>query len=176
VGYHEREEHHELSKVKYLAGVLAVAVLGVLAFATSAQAIFLQSGFFIGGAQAGVLLATLGAKMTSAGGTLLIPALKSEINCTKFSIVSAAIESTTLAEGKLLFEECTVLVNDAKLEEAFGCEIVVNHSGDNKHHITTTGKFLPAELTDGTPAVLLEGASSVLIAAEKGCVLPKRPS
>jgi hypothetical protein len=34
----------------------------VLAFPSSAQAIPLQSGFFIGGAQAGALLATFGEK------------------------------------------------------------------------------------------------------------------
>jgi hypothetical protein len=167
-------------KSRRLAGVLAAAVLGVLAFASSAQAITeLGSGFFIGGAQAGALLATLSGKQTSAVSSFLIPALKLEINCTGFSVVSGAIESTTLAEGKLLFEGCTVLTNEKNAEgktvlaEAFGCEIVVNHTGDNRHHITATGKILPAELTDGSPAVLLEGTKNVLTAEGKGCLLPK---
>jgi hypothetical protein len=167
-------------KSSHLVGVVAVAVLGVLAFASSAQAIPLQSGFFIGGAQAGALLATLNGEAISSAGTTLIPALKFEINCTKFSVISSAIENTTLAEGQILFEGCTVLINEKNakgetisLEEAFGCEIVANHTGNNAHHITATGKLLPAELTDGTPAVLLEGTSSVLTAEGKGCALPK---
>jgi hypothetical protein len=157
-----------------LAGMLAVAVLGVLAFASSAQAIPLQSGFFIGGARAGALLATFGEKHAGPVATLLVPALKLEINCTKFSVIKGAIESTTLAEGELLYEECAVLTNEAaKLEEAFGCEIVTTHTGDNKHHITAKGKILPAELTDGTPAILFEGTANVLIKEGAGCVLSK---
>jgi hypothetical protein len=151
----------------------------MMAFASSAQAIPLQSGFFIGGAQAGALLATLGGEQVSAVATLLVSALKIEINCTKFSVANGAIESTTLAEGKLLFEECTVLINQKNekgetiLEEAFGCEIITNHTGDNKHHITAAGKVLPAELTDGTPAVLVEGTANVLTHEALGCILPK---
>jgi hypothetical protein len=156
-----------------LTGELAAAVLGVLAFASSAQAIPLQSGFFIGGAQAGALLATLGGKQISPAATLLVPALKIEINCKKFSVPKGSIESATLAEAQLLYEECTVLTNEgAKLEETL-CELVVNHTGDNKHHITATGKILPAELTDGTPAVLVEGTAVVLTKEGTGCVLPK---
>jgi hypothetical protein len=120
------------------------------------------------------VLATLNGKGTGAAAALLVPALKFEINCKKFSVVKGAIESTTLAEGQLLFEECTVLTNEgAKLEEAFGCEIVTTHTGDNRHHITATGKILPAELTDGSPAVLVQGTGNVLVAEGKGCVLPK---
>jgi hypothetical protein len=162
-------------KSSRLAGVLATAMLGVLAFTSSAQAITeLGSGFFIGGAQAGALLALIGVQQTSAVSTLLVPALKIEINCTEVSVTSGAIESTTLAEGKLLYEGCTILTNEGvKLEELPGCEIVVNHTGDNKHHITFTAKILPAELADGTPAVLFEGSGNVLTREGTGCVLPK---
>jgi hypothetical protein len=62
----------------------------------------------------------------------------------------------------------------AKLEEAFGCEIVVNHTGNNAHHITATALLLPAELTDGSPAVLAEKiVANVLTKEGTGCVLPK---
>jgi hypothetical protein len=162
-------------------GLLAVVVFGTMAFASSAQAIPLQSGFFIGGAQVGALLATLGGKQVSAVATLLVSALKVEINCTKFSVVKGALESVTLAEGELLFEGCTILINEknakgetVSLIEAPGCEIVTNHLlGEQKHHITATGKVLPAELADGTPAVLVEGTASVLTHENLGCILPK---
>jgi hypothetical protein len=166
---------------KNVLGLLLAAALGLMAFAASAQAITeLGSGFFIGGAQAGALLATVNGKLIPETiSTLLIPNLKLEINCKKFTVQKGAIESTTLVEGELTYEECTVLTNEknekgeTKLEEAAGCELVVNHTGDNKHNIVAKGKVLPAELTDGTPAVLVEGTANVLTKEGIGCVLPK---
>jgi hypothetical protein len=160
-------------KSRRLAGVLAVAVLGVLAFASSAQAIPLQSGFFIKGAQVGALKASFLGKQLGRS-TFLIPALKLEINCEKLTL-SGFITSTTHGEAQFLYEECTVLTNEAgNLVEVPGCEIVVNHTGDNKHHITFTGLLLPAELIDGTPAILLEKLSGLVLTKEgTGCILPK---
>jgi hypothetical protein len=159
-----------------LLGLLAAAVLGVLAFAASAQAVTeLGSGFFIGGAQVGALKASATGKGLGTG-TFSVPALKLEINCAKFLIVKGFVNSTTDGEVELLHEECTVLTNEgAKLEEAFGCEIVTNHEGGvQKHHITVTALLLPAELKDGTPAVLAEKIKAlVLTKPEVGCLLPK---
>lgn len=155
-----------------LAGIVAVSALAVLAFAASAHAA-LQSGFFIGGAQAGSLLATFGGKQLGRK-TLLVPALKIEINCDKFTVLNGAVESTSLAEGQFLYEECTILTNEGvKLEETI-CQIVVNHLGDNRHHITATALLLPAEMADGSPAILAEKiVAKVLTREGEGCILPK---
>jgi hypothetical protein len=160
-------------------GLLAVVVLGMMAFASSAQAIPLQSGFFIKGAQVGALKASVGGTQIGRG-TLLVPALKVEVNCEKFSILSGFVNTTTDGEGQLLYEECTVLTNEVKegktiLIEAPGCEIVVNHeAGAQKHHVTATALLLPAELTDGSPAILAEKIlAKVLTKPEVGCILPK---
>lgn len=70
-----------------LPGLLAMAVLGVLAFASSAQAITeLGSGFFVGGVQAGVSKGSVEAKQLGRS-TISVPALSMEINCEKFSLV-----------------------------------------------------------------------------------------
>jgi hypothetical protein len=159
---------------KYGVGLLVAAALGVLAFAASAQATALLSGFFINGASAG-LKASAAAKQLGRG-TLLIPALKTEINCEKFTITNAFVNSAADGEGTLLYEDCTVLVNEGvKLEEAFGCEIVTNHLlGVQAHHITAKALLLPAELTDNTPAILAEKIeATVLVHEELGCLLPK---
>jgi hypothetical protein len=104
---------------------------------------------------------------------LLIPALNTEINCTGFTVQEGVILDEEVAHGKLLYEGCTVLVESTKAE-AFGCEVVVNHAGDNKHHITATFLMLPAELKNGDPALLAEKiVANVLTKEGTGCVLPK---
>ena len=158
---------------KYGIGLLAAMVIGVLAFAASAQAITeLGSGFFIGGVQSGALTATVTAKQLGRG-TLLVPALNTEINCEKFSILEGKINSTTDGSGQLLYEECTVLTISGGLIEQ-PCHIIVNHTTDLRLHITATALLLPAELTDGTPAVLAEKIEAkVLILEGTECTLPK---
>jgi hypothetical protein len=160
---------------KYGASLVVAAALGVLVFATSAQAVTeLASGFFVNGTQiAGTLNATVSAEQVGRG-TLLVPAINVEINCEKFSIVSGVINTVSHAEGKLLYEECTALELGGTLSELTGCELVVNHEGDNRHHVTASAIILPAELKDGTPAVLAEKIEAkVLTKAETGCILPK---
>ena len=155
-----------------LLGISVVAALGALAFASSAQAITeLASGFFIGGVQVGALKATIAAKQLGVG-TIAIPALNTEINCNKFSAISGFINSTTDGEGTFLLEECTVLTISAKAEQA--CHIVANHVGDKRLHITAKGLLLPAELTDGTPAVLADKLEATVLMEEgTECTLPK---
>jgi hypothetical protein len=155
-----------------LLAVLIVAALGVLAFASSAQAITeLASSFFIGGAQVGALKASVTAKQLGVG-TLSIPALNTEINCNKFSITSSFINSTTDGDASFLYEECTVLTISTKAEQP--CHIVVNHTTDKRLHITATALLLPAELTDGTPAVLFEKIVATVLTEEgTECTLPK---
>jgi hypothetical protein len=157
---------------KYVTGLLAAMVIGVMAFAASAQAITeLGSGFFINGAQVGALKASVTAKQLGRG-TLVVPALNTEINCEKFKIESGFVNSTTDGEGSLLYEECSVLVNTTKAEQP--CHIVVNHTTDKRLHITATALLLPAELNDGTPAVLAEKiVAKVLMEEGTECTLPK---
>jgi hypothetical protein len=155
-----------------LAGVLIAAALGVLAFASSAQAITeLASGFFINGAQVGALKASFTKKQLGRG-TLAIPALNTEINCEKFSVTNGFINSTTDGEGTFLYEECSVLTITGGLVEQ-PCNIVVTHTGDKKHHITATALLLPAELTDGSPAILVEFKGKILMEEGTECTLPK---
>ena len=156
-----------------LLGMLVAALLGVLAFASSAQAITeLASGFFINGVQAGALKASIAAKQLGRS-TISVPGLNIEINCEKFSIVFGAINSTSDAEGTLLFEECTVLNTSGGLVEQ-PCHIVVNHTGDKRLHLTAKGLLLPAELNDGTPAILVEKLEAKMLTEEgTECVLPK---
>ena len=158
-----------------LLGLLATALLGALVFSTSAQAVKeLASGFFVNGSQiAGTLNALLTGTQVGRG-TLLVPALMIEINCEKFTMASGVLHTTSDADLTLLYEECTTLKSDAALEDIPGCEIVVNHEGDNRHHITATALLLPAELTDGTPAILAENiVAKILTKPESGCILPK---
>ena len=163
---------------KYGAGLVVAAALGVLVFATSVQA--LTPEFLIAKKlPAAGLDATFGAKQLGVG-TLLIPALSTEINCAKFTVAEGLIGSSTDAKGKLLFEECTALELGGSLAELPGCEIVVNHEGGaQKHHITATGLILPAELKEEVegslpPALLIEKIeANVLTKPESGCLLPK---
>jgi len=67
-----------------------------------------------------------------------------------------------------------VLEHKPPLGELFGCEIVVNYEGNKSHQITASAALLPAELTDGSPAVLAEKIeATVLTTPELGCILPK---
>ena len=153
-----------------LLSLLTAGLLGALAFAAGAQATTPE--FLINKKAVGALKASVSAQQIGRG-TLSIPSLQLEINCEKFTIVSGSISSGTDGEAELLYEECTVLATKP-LEEAAGCEIIVNHTGDNRHHITAKALLLPAELTDGAPAMLAEKFEvKVLTATEKGCLLPK---
>ena len=159
---------------KYGAGLLAVALIGVMAFAASAQAIKeLASNFFINNIPV-ALKVIIEAKQLGRG-TLLVPALNTEINCEKFQITNGFINNATDAEGSLLYEECTVLTITPELKEQ-PCHIVVNHTGDKRLHITAKALLLPAELNDATggPAVLAEKIEATVLMEEgTECTLPK---
>jgi hypothetical protein len=169
-----------MSKRKHgrsLLGLLVVAALGVMAFAASAQA--LTPKYLIAKvAVPEALKATVtGALEAGTVGTLLIPALNSEINCTAFKVQEGLIDTGTDAKGKLLYENCTVAAISPL--EALPCHIVVNHEigekADKRLHITATALILPAELTDNvTPALLAENIEAkVLMEEGTGCPLPK---
>ena len=153
-----------------LFGLLAVVALGVMAFASSAQA--LTPEFLIAKKlPAAGLNATVGGVLEGVA-SIEIPTLNTEINCTGFSVLEGVASSGTDGKAKLLYEGCSVLVMSTK-EEAAGCEIVAADTGSAEKHITTSALILPTELTDGTFAALYEKVeATVLTKPEQGCVLP----
>ena len=153
-----------------LFGLLAVVALGVMAFVSSAQA--LTPGFLIAKkAPAAGLKANFNGVQEGIG-TLSVPALNTEINCTGFTVQEGVVETESDAKVKLLYEGCTVLVLSTK-EEATGCEVVTADTGSTQKHITATGLVLPTELTGGAAAILVEKIeATVLTKPTEGCVLP----
>ena len=154
-----------------LIGLLTVVALGVMAFASSAQA--LTPEFLIAKKlPAAGLNATVGGVQVGVG-LVEIPALGAEINCTEFEVLEGVASSSTDGKLKLLNKGCTVLALSTG-EEATGCEIVTadNESPASKQ-VTASFLVLPTELTNGTMALLAEGiVASILTRQEQGCVLP----
>jgi hypothetical protein len=152
-----------------------LAALSLLAFSASAQALTPQFVYENGGSEVAVLLATVAAEQLGRG-TLSIPGLNAEVNCEKFSVQTGSeILTATDADAVLLYEECTAL-SITTLVELSGCEVVTpehEEAGGAPHHITASALLLPAELTNGEPALLAEGISAkVVFHKELGCVLP----
>ena len=166
-----------MSKRKHgrkLLGLLVVAALGIMAFASAAQA--LTPGYLIAGKKielkAGEFLKGTVEGTQEGVGTLLIPKLNLEVNCTGFKVLEGVIENNVDAKGKLLYEGCTILVSSTK-EEASGCEVVTNDAGSALKHITASALILPTELNSGAFAVLAEKIEAVVLTKkENGCVLP----
>lgn len=153
-----------------LLGLMAVVALGVMAFASTAQAV--ETEFLVNGKLA--LAATLGGAQVGTG-TLLLPALKTEVNCTGFTVQEGKINTGLDANGKLLYEGCTALVLELPTKtELPGCQIIVNEaSGDLKTHISATALILPVEFADGTYGILAEDIKALILFLKgKGCVLP----
>lgn len=146
-----------------LLGVLAIAALGVAAFAATAQA--LTPKFLVGkkAVVAGLNAVLEGVQIGRE--TLSVPTLNLEINCEKVSVSEGLIVSGTEAKGGLVFEECTMLELKAPLEE-LPCNI------KNKK-IPGKGTVIPAELKNGEPAILVsKGEALIGIESGTGCPLP----
>jgi hypothetical protein len=154
-----------------------LAALSLLAFSASAQAATPQFVYKnTGGTEVTALLASFAAKQLGRG-TLSIPGLNAEVNCEKFSVQTGSeILTATDADATLLYEECTALSITGGLVELAGCEVVTpehEELGGAPHHVTATALLVPAELTNGEPAVLAEGINAkVVFHKELGCVLP----
>lgn len=148
-----------------LLGLLAVAALSAMALAVaSAQA--LTPGFLIGGKPVGTLVATVGAEQEGTG-TLLVPTLNFQINCTNFTVDEGNINSNTDAKFILLYTGCTTLTNDTKAE--IKCEVV--------EPIKAEALLLATELTNAESAVLAEKIKAVINLTHEGdltkvCILP----
>ena len=147
-----------------LLGLLAVAALGAMALAASAQAV--TPGFLIGGAAVGALTATVTGEQEGTG-MLLVPGLNFKISCTGFAVDEGIINSNTDAKLVLLYTGCTALSISTGAEIA--CEVI--------EPIKLEGLVLPAELTNGELAALAEKIKSLIGLTKVGdltkeCVLP----
>jgi len=157
------------------ANVAVAVALGMLVLSASAQALTPQFVFKnTSGTDVAVLKATISANQIGTG-TLSIPGLNVKINCENFSVQNGVINTATDAEIKLLYKGCTALEEAAPSGELSGCDLVVNHTGANSHHITASALLLPAErlLPEG-PAILAEKIEATVLTKEgQGCILPK---
>jgi hypothetical protein len=151
-----------------LLGLLAVAALGAMAFAASAQAA--APGFLINKKPVGALLAKATGVQEGVG-TMRVPTLNFELNCTAFTVDEGAIESNTDAKFILLYTGCTTL-SISKLPEELHCHV--------QEPIKVEALLLPAELTNDEQAVLAEKIKALVLLHLKGtsklqelpCALP----
>jgi len=148
-----------------LLGLLALAAVGAMALAASAQAI--APGFLINGKAVGALLATVGAEQEGVS-TMLVPGLNFKLSCTTVSVDEGAIESNTVAKVIFLHKGCSTL-SISKSPEEIPCEVV--------EPIKTEALFLGAELIDGRKAALGEEIKGLLKLTKVGdltkeCILP----
>ena len=145
---------------------LVLAAIGMMAFASSAQA--LLNGFLIN--KKAALHASVGAEQVGLG-YLLVPGLNLEVGCEKFTVDEGLITSDTHAKARLLFEECEAYaLSDLKL---LPCHIMKTFV-DEKLTIEATALLLPAEiLTTNAPAILAEDIKALIIFLGPSCVLPE---
>lgn len=140
-----RKKNHRRNGARLL-GLLVVAALGAMALASSAQAVL---PVFLIATKPAALLATVNAEQEGRG-TMLVPGLKFELNCEKFSVDEGAIETSEDAKAILLYTECSTLeydpLNPAKLGE-IKCHV--------KEPIKAEALLLPAELTKKDPKGIL---------------------
>jgi hypothetical protein len=153
-----------------LLGLLVVAALGVMAFAASAQAV--APGFLINKKPVGALLATAEGKLESVG-TMKVPILKFELNCTAMTTDEGHISSNTHGKAILLYTGCTALdLSALPTITEFDCHVT--------EPIKAEALLLPTETDSGEPAILAEGIKALVVLHLKGtpllkekiCVLP----
>jgi hypothetical protein len=99
---------------------------------------------------------------------MLVEGLNFQLSCTAFTVDEGVINATTAAKAVLLFKGCTTLDFTTKAE--IPCEVV--------EPIRSEFEFLPAELTDNKPALLVERTKGLLKLTKVGeltkpCTLPE---
>jgi hypothetical protein len=162
--------HYRRKHQRSLAGFMAAAALGIMAFASGAQAGPLD--FYVNGVPNPTTLhVELSGAQVGTTNAMLLPAFNVEIKCATMTVQEGLLLGPDEITGKLLFEECKVF-NSAGLAELTNCHIIASTT-DARLHITATGKLLPAITTGGSPAVLSEGKSLILIKEPSTCVLPE---
>ncbi len=120
-----------------LLGLLAVAALGAMALAASAQAVvptFLVAGKAVGE----VLKPTVEAEQIGAG-SLLVPGLNFKLTCQKFTVDEGVINSNVDAKAVLLYTECTTL-SITKSPEEIPCHVA--------EPVKAEALILPAEMLE----------------------------
>jgi hypothetical protein len=155
---------------KHGAGLLvlvATVALGVMAVAASAQAV--APGFLINKEPVGSLLASMTPEQIGTG-SMLVPNLNFEMNCTSFTLDEGHIESDTDAKLILLYTGCTAL-SISKLPEEIHCHVA--------EPVKAEALLLPTELSSGEPAILAEKIKALVRLHLPGgslgttpCVLP----
>ena len=153
-----------------LSGLLLVVALGVMAFAASAQAV--TPTFLVGGVSGTTLPATVGATQEGTG-TMTVPGLNFELNCTAFTVDEGKIISSSDGKAVLLYTGCTTLAIPSKAEIA--CEV---HGEGGSVPIKAEALLLPTETTGGIAAVLAENIKALIFLTKVGdltkpCTLPE---
>jgi hypothetical protein len=149
---------------------MVTAAFGIMAFASSAQAGPLD--FYVNGVPNPTTLhVELTGEQIGTANAMLLPSFGVEIKCGTMTVQEGLLLGPDEITGKLLFETCKVF-NSAGLAELANCHIIASTT-DARLHITASGKLLPAITTGGSPAVLVEGKSLVLIKQPSTCVLPE---
>ena len=146
-----------------LLGLMAVAALAVMAFASIGQA----HKFVVG--TGAFLLATAGGTQTGTS-TVLILGLSAQISCTTGSVSKGHIAEATKATVEIAFTGCTTLAIKSSTE--IECHV--------KEPVVASATLLPTLLNDvaHTPAILVEGIKALIELTEKiaaGKPLTKNP-
>jgi hypothetical protein len=155
--------------------LVLVASLGVMAFATSVQAAV--PVFLIAGVPAAEGLDATATGEQEGTGTLLIPALNTEIKCTEVTVTGGLIKNS--GEGKatsLLYKNCKTFHSSV---EDTNCHVSDVHSGNaSVLHVTALHPLLkPIEFTSGDFGVLASGFEVFInFLSGMGCTLPLKNS
>ena len=154
-----------------LPGLLVLAALGAMAFASSAQAV--EPSFAIKGAKA-LHASVTGEKDSTVGSSLdllLVSKLNLEIKCPKFKVISGLILTALDADVTLLYEECKSFAI-SNLEE-LPCHVSDAPLNPTKLHITVSALLLPIEFASGDYGILVERIATTISFLEgTGCPLP----
>ena len=150
-----------------LLGLLVVAALSVMALAAaSAQAVEVKPGFKVNSAPVGALSAAVEAEQEGSS-SLLVPGLNFKLTCNAFAVTKGTINSNSDAFGELSYTSCSTLSISTGTE--IPCEVV--------EPVKAEALILPAELTNGEPAILAEKIKALINLTKEGdlakeCTLP----
>jgi hypothetical protein len=152
-----------------LLGLLVVAVLGVMAFAGSAQGV--APKFNVAGATAGDFEVT--GVQEGQNWALLVPNSNLSLTCTEFEVLEGLVLTGGLvAHFKLLHKGCKAV--EHKNAGELPCHVSDVAGGDaTKLHVTANFLALPLEFADGKYGILVEKISAQInFLSGTGCPLP----
>jgi hypothetical protein len=152
-----------------LFGLLAVVALGVMVFASSAQA--LTPKFNKGAGETGEFEVTGTQEGT---GTLLVPASNLSLRCPEFEVNEGLVLTGGLiAHAKLLYKNCKAFEHKEPQAE-LPCHVSDVAGGKPELlHVTASALLLPVEISAGVYAVLAEKITAQInFLSGTGCPLP----